>query len=81
MNLITTIIKVINSTGSATSSCLHNTGKLEMKKAAEKRRSRDPGEIWITSLTTTVEKNDIMMGTVTDQLKPTSKRMERHSEI
>ena len=53
--------------------------KLGTMKATEKRRSRDPGEIWITSLATTVEKKVIMMGTVTAQLNPRSKRMHRHS--
>ena len=50
-----------------------------MTKAAEKRRSRYPKEIWITSLATAVEKNVVILGTMTAQLKPCSKRMQRHS--
>ena len=65
--------------GSATSSCFHNVGKLGTTKAVEKISSRDPGYIWITSLATTVEKHVIILGTVTSQLKPSSKRMQRHS--
>ena len=41
----------------------------------ENRRSRYPGEIWTTSLATNVEKEVIMIGTMTDQLKPGSKKM------
>ena len=47
--------------GSATSSFLRNAGKLGTTKAMENRRSRDPGEIWITSLAMTVEKKVIML--------------------
>ena len=57
---------------------MRNAVKLGMKKATEKRRSRDPGEIWITSLATTVDKKVIMMRKMTAQLKPGSKRMQRH---
>ena len=52
---------------------------METTKATEKRRIRDPGEIWITSLATTVEEKVIMMGTITAQLKIGSKKMQRHS--
>ena len=48
-------------------------------KATEKRRSRYLGDIYITSLATTVEKKVIVLGTMTDELKPGSKRMQRHS--
>ena len=41
-----------------------------MTKATEKRRIRDPGENWITSLAMTVEKKVVMLGTMTDQIKP-----------
>ena len=34
-------------------------------KVTEKRRSRYPGEIWTTSLTMTVEKKVIILGTTT----------------
>ena len=54
--------------------------KLGTKKATEKIRSRDPGEIWTTSLATTVEKKIIILGTMTVQLKPGSKKMQRLSE-
>ena len=66
--------------GSATSSCLCDMGQLGTMKAREKRRSRDPGEIWTTSLATTVEKKVIMLGTITAQLNPGSKKMQRLSE-
>ena len=52
---------------------------METTKATEKRRSRDSGEIWITSLATNVEKKVIMLGTMTAQLKPGSKKMHRNS--
>ena len=57
---------------------MRNAVKLGMKKATEKRRSRDPGEIWITSLATTVDKKVILMGTMTDQLKLGPKGAQRH---
>ena len=66
--------------GSATNSCLLNAGKLGMTKETEKRRSRDPGEICTTSLATTVEEKVIMLGKMTDQLKPGSKNIQRLSE-
>ena len=50
-----------------------------MTKATENRRSRDPGEIWITSLVMTVDKKVVILVTVTAQLKPISKRMQMHS--
>ena len=65
--------------GSATSSCLRNAVKLGTTKATEKRGSRDPGEIWITSLSTNVEEKVVIMLTVTVQLKPISKNMQRRS--
>ena len=55
-------------------------GKTGDEEATENKRRRDPGEIWITSLATTVEKKVIMLGTMTAQLKPGSKKMQRHSE-
>ena len=73
-------MEIPNPTGSATSSCLRNAGKLGTAKATEKRRSRYPGEIWTTSLATTVENNIIMLGTMTLQLKSVSKKMQRLSE-
>ena len=66
--------------GSATNSCLLNAGKLGMTKETEKRRSIDPGEICTTSLATTAEKKVIMLVTMTSQLNPGSKKMQRHSE-
>ena len=50
-------------------------------KATEKRRIRDPGEIWIISLAMTVDKRFIVMVTMTAQFKPGSKRMQRRSGI
>ena len=46
----------------------------------ENIRSRDAGEIWSTPLAKTVEKKVIMMGTMTAQIKPVSKKMQRLSE-
>ena len=65
---------------SSTSSCLRNVEKLGTTKATEKRRSRDPGEIWTISPVTTVEKRVIMLGTTIDQLKPGPKKIQRLSE-
>ena len=53
--------------------------KLGTKKATEKISFRDPGEIGITSLATIVEKTVIMLGKMTAQLTPGSKKMQRHS--
>ena len=75
-----TLIENINPTRSATSSCLCNAGKLGTTKATEKKRSRDPEEIYTTSLATTVYKKVIMMGTMTTQIKPVSKNMQSYSE-
>ena len=66
--------------GSATSLCLRNVGKLGKMKAREKRRSRDPGEIWTTSLAMTAKKKVIMLGTTIAQLKPGSNETQRLSE-
>ena len=65
--------------GSATSSCLRNTVKLGTKKAMENRRSRDPGEICITLLTMTLDRNSTMMVPVNAPLKPSLKIMHRNS--
>ena len=73
-------MEILNPTGSATSSCLRNVGKLGTMKATEKRRSRDPGEIWTTSPATTVEEREIMLGTRIAQFKTGSKKMQRLSE-
>ena len=72
-------MEISNPKGSATSSCLHNAEKLGTTKATEKRGIRNPGEIWITSLATSVEKKVIMLGKINDQIKPGSKKMQRHS--
>ena len=64
------LIEITNTTGSATRSRLRNGGKLGTTKATEKRRIRDPREIWIASLATNFEGKFIMMGKVTAQLKP-----------
>ena len=80
IKIILPLIEIPNLTGSATSSCLRNTGKLGTTKAIEKRRSRDPGEIWTTSLATTLEKKIIILGTMSAQLKPVSKTMQKLSE-
>ena len=48
-------------------------------KSMEKRRSRDPGEIWITSLAITVEKKVLILVAITVQLRLGSNRMQRHS--
>ena len=55
-----------------------NAGKLGMTKATEKRRNRDPGDIWTTLLAMTMDRKDIILGTLIYQLKPSSKRMHRH---
>ena len=70
-------MEIPNPTGSATRSCLQKAGKLGTTKATEKRRNRDPGEIWTTSLATTLEKKVIMLGTTIAQLKPGSKKMQK----
>ena len=54
-------------------------GKLGTSKTTKKRRSKDPGEIWITSLATTVGKRVIVLGTMIDQLKTGLKKMQSHS--
>ena len=54
-------------------------GKLGTTKATEKIRIRDPGEIWITSLATTVGVKVVMLGTMTAKLNPGPKKMQRHS--
>ena len=51
--------------GSETSSCLRYAGKLGTTKATKKRRSTDPGKIWIISLAMTVENKVIMLETIT----------------
>ena len=79
ISLIITLIEILNPTGSATSSCLRNLGKLGTTKATEKRRSRDPGYIWITSPETTVEEKVNNLGTMTEQIKPGSKNLQIHS--
>ena len=61
---------ILNPTGSANRTCLRNAGKMGMTRAMEKRRSRDPGETWITLLATTVDKKSTMTGTVNAPLKP-----------
>ena len=81
LNLIITLIYILNPTGSATSSCLSNTEKLGTKKATEKIRSRHPGEIWITLLAIDVERKATMMVTVNATLKSILKRIWRHSGI
>ena len=55
-------------------------GKTGDDEGNGKKRSRDPGEIWTTSLATTVEKNVIIMGTMTARLNPGSNNVQRHSE-
>ena len=57
---------------------MHNAGKLGMMKATEKRRIKYPGEIWITSLATTVDKKILCWEKMTDQIKPGSKKMQRY---
>ena len=74
-----TLIEITYPKGSETSSCLRNAGKLGTTKATENIRIRDPGEIWTTSLATTVEKKVIMMEPMTDQFKTGSKKMQRLS--
>ena len=73
-------MEIPNPTGSSTSSCLRNAGKLGTAKATEKRRSRYPGEIWTPSPETNVEKKVIMLGTTIAQIKPGSKKTQRLSE-
>ena len=48
-------------------------GETGYNKGDGNRSSRDPGEIWTTSLAKIVEKNVIMLGTMNDQLNPISK--------
>ena len=49
------------------------------EKATEKRRRRDPGEIWVKLLANTMERKATMMETVNAPLKPRLKMMRRHS--
>ena len=79
ITLIITLIEIINTTRSETRSCLRNAGKMGKTKAAEKRLSRDPGEIWITLLATNVERKATILGTLNASLKPISNRTQRHS--
>ena len=65
---------------SSTSSCLRNVEKLGTMKATEKRRSRDPVEIWITLLAATVDRKATILVTVNTPIKPSLKRMWKHSE-
>ena len=54
-------------------------GKTGDNEGNGKEKKRYPGYILIKSLATTVVEKVIMLVTVTDQLKPRSKRMQRHS--
>ena len=67
------MIQIINTMGSATRSFLRNAGKLGTTKATEKRRSRNPEEIWIAYLATTVDRKATMLGTVNAPLKSSFK--------
>ena len=71
-------MEILNPMGSATRSCFFNALKLRNTKATENRRRRDPGEIWTILLAMSVDRRDIILAKVTDQLKPSSKRMHRH---
>ena len=68
----------INPTGTETSSCLRNTGKLGTTREMENIRSRDPGETWIALLATNLERKATIIGTVNAPLKPSLKRMWNH---
>ena len=51
------------------------------KMATKKISKRDLGEIWITLLTTTMERKATILVTVNTPLKPISKKMPRLSGI